>query len=297
MNALAPIQRDEYDTMHQTARTLALSGYFDAQGDTPKAIAQLATKILAGREIGLGPFASAQGIHIIQGRPAVGANLMASAVKGSGRYNYRVREISATVCRIEYFERMGDKWDSIGISEFTLEDARKAGTKNLDKFARNMLFARAMSNGVRWYCPDVFSGNAVYVPEELGADVDGDGNVIETTGHVVMDAKPAPPASNGAAPIAPGDDADVDLWGDAQPADEPAPAAKPATLSEKTLRRLHAVGKQLYGDAWDAKRPELVRAATKGEETSSTQLTEKEAAALIAGMEKRLAATEQAVAK
>ena len=46
------------------------------------------------------------------------------------------------------------------------------------KFARNMLFARAISNGARWYCPDLFSGNPVYVPEELGAIVDGEGNVI-----------------------------------------------------------------------------------------------------------------------
>jgi hypothetical protein len=42
-----------------------------------------------------------------------------------------------------------------------------------------MLFARAMSNGVRWYCPDVTNGNAVYTPEELGAEVDEDGNVID----------------------------------------------------------------------------------------------------------------------
>jgi hypothetical protein len=29
-----------------------------------------------------------------------------------------------------------------------------------------MLFARAISNGVKWYCPDIFSG-PVYVPEEM----------------------------------------------------------------------------------------------------------------------------------
>lgn len=31
-----------------------------------------------------------------------------------------------------------------------------------------MLFARAISNGVAWYCPDVVSGR-VYTPEELDA--------------------------------------------------------------------------------------------------------------------------------
>ena len=40
---------------------------------------------------------------------------------------------------------------------------------------QNMLFARAISSGTRLYCPDVFNGNLVYVPEELGAPVDEDG--------------------------------------------------------------------------------------------------------------------------
>ncbi|KAF5276407.1 hypothetical protein FQR65_LT16339 [Abscondita terminalis] len=34
-----------------------------------------------------------------------------------------------------------------------------------------MLFARAISNGVKWYCPDVFSG-PVYTPEELSMTID-----------------------------------------------------------------------------------------------------------------------------
>jgi len=49
-----------------------------------------------------------------------------------------------------------------------IEDAKKQGTKNLDKFPKNMLYARAMSNGQKWFCPDVFQ-MAVYVPEEMQA--------------------------------------------------------------------------------------------------------------------------------
>lgn len=173
------IQAGELETIQRTAKLLAVSSYFDAKGDTPIAIAQVATKILAGRELGFGPFAAVNGIYIIKGRPSVGANLMASAVKGSGRYDYRVRKMGDDEVSIEFFEIVGGKHESIGISTFTANDARKAGTQNMDKFPRNMLFARAMSNGVRFYCPDVFSGNAVYVPEELGATTDADGNVIE----------------------------------------------------------------------------------------------------------------------
>lgn len=140
------------------AKTFAESGMFT---DT-KQMAQAFVKIQAGQEIGVPPFAAMSGIHIIQGKPTMGAGLIASTVKGSGKYDYKVKEMSDKVCSIDFFQGK----DNIGNSTFTIEDARKAGTKNIDKFPKNMLFARAISNGVKWFCPDVFSG-PVYVPEEM----------------------------------------------------------------------------------------------------------------------------------
>jgi hypothetical protein len=127
-----------------------------------KSVAQAMVKISAGQEIGIPPFASMTGIHIIQGKPTIGAGLIASRLKGSGKYDYRVVEASEKVCSIDFYQ--GNT--KIGNSTFTIEDARKALTKNIDKFPKNMLFARAISNGVKWYCPDIFSG-PVYVPEEM----------------------------------------------------------------------------------------------------------------------------------
>lgn len=176
------------------AEMFALSNYFDAKGNNPQAIAQIVTKIMAGRELGYGPFASVNGIHVIQGRTALSANIMAAAVKASGRYDYRVRKMDDSGVEVEFFEHVGGKRESLGVSTFTREDANKAGTQNMQKFARNMMFARAMSNGVKWFCPDVFNGSAVYVPEELGADVDGDGNVIDVQPTAVT---PPPAAQNG----------------------------------------------------------------------------------------------------
>lgn len=165
-----------YDDAERAAKAMAGSGFF---ADTRQA-SQAIVKILAAREIGLGPFAGMTGVNIIQGKPAFGANIMAACVKKSGRYNYRVTEMTEKACSIEFMERLGGKWIAVGISTFTIEDARKADTKNLDKFPRNMLFARAMSNGVKWFCPDVMNGSTVYTPEELGADVDEDGNIVST---------------------------------------------------------------------------------------------------------------------
>jgi hypothetical protein len=127
-----------------------------------KSAAQAIVKIQAGAELGIAPFAAMSGIHIISGKPTIGAGVMAAMVKASGKYNYRVTEQTDKVCSIIFYEGA----EIIGTSTFTIEDAKKAGTKNTDKFPRNMLFARAMSNGVKWYTPDVFAG-PVYVPEEM----------------------------------------------------------------------------------------------------------------------------------
>jgi hypothetical protein len=140
------------------AKVFAESGMFtDA-----KAMGQAFVKIQAGQEIGVPPFAAMSGIHIIQGKPTLGAGLIASTVKGSGKYDYKVKEMSDKICSIDFYQGA----EIIGNSSFTIEEAKKALTKNIDKFPKNMLFARAISNGVKWYCPDVFSG-PVYVPEEM----------------------------------------------------------------------------------------------------------------------------------
>ena len=166
----APVVRS-MDDVERAAAAMSKSGYFQDAKDAAQSI----VKILAGQEMGFGPFASMTGIYIIQGRPSIGANLMAAAVKSSGRYNYRVIEMTDAVCEIAFFEQ----GQECGRSRFTIEDARKAQTKNLDKFPRNMLFARAMSNGCRWFTPDIFAGAPTYTPEELGANINEAGDMID----------------------------------------------------------------------------------------------------------------------
>ena len=170
------------DTL-KLADTLARSGYFEDAKDA----AQAAVKILAGAELGFGAIASMTGIHIIKSRVSVGANLMASAVKRDPRYNYRVVELTDARAEVAFYE----EGQECGRSVFTAADASKAGTQNMGKFPRNMLFARAMSNGVKWFCPDVGNGQTMYTPEELGADVDDDGNIVNVTPTVITRPEPA----------------------------------------------------------------------------------------------------------
>ncbi|GIV81672.1 MAG: hypothetical protein KatS3mg051_1026 [Anaerolineae bacterium] len=203
MNEIVRVEPSELDTIQRTAKLMLASGFFDASRNPTQALAQVATKILAGRELGFGPWASVSGIHVIQGKPVLSANLMASAVKAHPRYDYRVRKLDDDGCVIEFFQ----DGESLGTSSFTAEDAKAAGVAGKDvwrRFPRNMLFARALSNGVRWFCPDVFAGNAVYVPgelEESGADD------AETAAGIVVDA------------MADADDADIES-GDGGPLPE-----------------------------------------------------------------------------
>ena len=168
------LQATTISEVMQIAKAFSESGMFP----DIKSVAQAAVKIQCGKEIGIPPFAAMSGIHIIQGKPTIGAGVMASCVKGSNKYDYRVVESTEQVCSIDFYQGK----EKIGNSTFTIADAKKAGTKNLDKFPKNMLFARAMSNGVKWYTPDVFSG-PVYVPEEMTAPIteDAQAEVVDVT--------------------------------------------------------------------------------------------------------------------
>lgn len=164
---------------------LARSGFFADTRDAAQAI----VKVLAGQELGFGPVASMTGVYIVKGKVALSANLMSAAVKRSGRYNYRVRTLTDTECLIEFTEN----GQAIGVSHFTMQDAAKAGlssSENWKRYPRNMLFARALSNGVKWYCPDV-TGGPVYTPDEMGAEVDADGEMFQP-GPVYIEPEPEP---------------------------------------------------------------------------------------------------------
>lgn len=135
---------------------------------------QVFAKVMAGRDLGLSMTQALTGIHMVQGRPTVAATLLASFVQRRPDLDYRVRAITNDGCEIEFF-RDGE---SVGVSSFTIEDAKQAGLAGKDNykhFPRNMLFARALSNGVRWFCPDATAGIPVYVEGEIESDrvIDG----------------------------------------------------------------------------------------------------------------------------
>lgn len=156
-------------------------------------------KIKAGIELGIPPMQAMNGVYIIEGKTCLAATLMGALIKASGKYTYRIQQIDNNAVSIAFFERDDEgKWVSCGPnSTFSMQDAEKAGVagKGVWKsWPRNMMFARALSNGARWYCGDVFLG-PVYVPEELGVEVNEEGEVAyaDVKPEDVRTAPPPPP--------------------------------------------------------------------------------------------------------
>ena len=162
----------KFDQMEKAAKALQASGYFRDVTTTAQAI----VKIMAGAELGLPPFASMTGINIIQGKPVLGANVLATLVKNDPRYNYTVKVCDAKDCELAWFE----DGKQVGTSSFTWDEAKAAGLTEKDnwkKYPSDMLFARAISRGARRFAPGIFGGSPVYTPDEMGVDTNEDGMV------------------------------------------------------------------------------------------------------------------------
>lgn len=161
--SVATMGDEEISRLFRVARALAASGMFKDAHQAEEAFA----KIMVGRDLGLTPTQAMMGLHIVEGKPEVGANLLAGFVQRHPTYSYKRLEHTDEKCTLEFF----DGEESLGKSEFTIEDAQKAGLikdkSAWPKYPRNMLFARAMSNGVKWCVPELTGGIPVYVDNEI----------------------------------------------------------------------------------------------------------------------------------
>jgi hypothetical protein len=169
MPALAPMNLADLGTV------LAKSGFFSDSRSANQAM----VKVLAGKELGVGPITAMTGIYIIQGRVSLSANLMAGVIRRSGKHDFRIVKLDETECVL--MATLDGK--DVAECTFSMADAVKAelttgkNKHSWNHYPRNMLFSRAISNLAKWYCPDVFSG-PVYTPDELDCTVNDNGEAI-----------------------------------------------------------------------------------------------------------------------
>lgn len=152
------------DDLGRFSKMAVQSGLFKDLKDA----AQAAVKIQAGLELGLQPMQALSSIHLVEGKPTLGAGLLAALMQRAG-YSWRIVTHTSEECRLE-IRREGE---SLGEASFTTAEAEAAGLLRRppwQRHRRDMLFARAISRAARWFAPAVALG--VYTPDELGADED-----------------------------------------------------------------------------------------------------------------------------
>ena len=163
--AMSDLMIRTMDDVTSAAKVLQASGYFKDVRD----VAQAAVKIMAGNELGIPPIAAMRGFDMVQGQLSMRSHLMAAMIKKSGRYDYKVLDSTGESCSIEFF----DKGESCGISTFDKADASAAGLTGREpwkKFPKAMYYNRAMSQGAKMFCPNLFLG-AVYDEGEIDGDI------------------------------------------------------------------------------------------------------------------------------
>ena len=145
------------------AKVMAASGFYPDMTTAAKA----ATVMMLGIQFGIPPVQSLTAIHIVKGKPMLHYSAILSKVRQHPHYDYEIVESTATKAVVEFYRIKEGKMQPCGKSEFTVADAKRQGTQNMDRFPDTMLLARAVSNGVKRYCPDVLNGMPVYTPGEI----------------------------------------------------------------------------------------------------------------------------------
>lgn len=166
MNDLVPIKETQ-----DISEIFFKSGLFS----DVRTASQAMVKVMAGRELGLKPFASMSAFDIIEGNVAPSGNLIASLIRSSPKYDYRIKTLNKSGCILCFYLKKvdGSLGECLGETSFTEEDAKAAelaGRKNYQRFKEAMFFNRAITKGQKMHCPDLTHGIKLYTPEELQPD-------------------------------------------------------------------------------------------------------------------------------
>ena len=180
------------------ARIMAASRLLPSslRGGDPDAVAANTLMVMeTGAMLNIHPIAALQGVHIIEGKPSLSAQLMSAKVHQAG---HKLRVVTSgdvvtnaqgkldpaktTFKAVATLIRSDDEkhpfvvtWDYK-----RAERAKVLGKDNWVKYFEAMIKARAISEVAREGAPDALMG-VIYTPEELGATVDEQGEPIVLT--------------------------------------------------------------------------------------------------------------------
>jgi hypothetical protein len=130
------------------------------------------------------------GLYFVNGKVEMSSQMMIQLIRQAGHSVTKDKRSDDTICILHGKRKdNGDTWTE----SFSIEDAKRAGIyKNVwEKYPRNMMFARALSNLARQLFPDTIKG--CYVEGEISShsfdSKEGQGDSLEQVQVEVQKAK------------------------------------------------------------------------------------------------------------
>ena len=161
------VVHDDIDSDIRLAKALAASGFYKDIRDAAAGV----VKLRIARELGLG-LKGISDVHIVEGKPTLSYQAILGMVRSytgphnTDRYSFRYLRRDEECVEIEWTIN----GEVIGVSKCDTEDAKRMGVASRgtwQKYPRQMRTARAVTEGVNAFMPEVIGGS-IYTPDELG---------------------------------------------------------------------------------------------------------------------------------
>jgi len=189
--AIVPVTPQVWEIIKNVAPVATASRMF---GVTEQ---QAAVVMLKGHELGLGLASAFEFIHVIDSKPSISPKGALALIHQSGELTHlEIHDLTdkdgvPTRCKVTMKRKNGFEYTT----EYSMADAQRAGVvkdkSGWEKYPANMLRWRAVGYCADVVFPDVVGG--LYRPEELGAEVDAEGEPVSKW-EVVKESPPqAPP--------------------------------------------------------------------------------------------------------
>lgn len=188
--AIVPITSQTWEMIQSIAPVAAAARMFGVTKE------QAAVVMLKGHELGLGLASAFEFIHVIDSKPSISPKGALALIHQSGELAaLKIEDLTDTKstptrCKVTMKRKNGFEYTV----EFSMADAQRAGVvkdkSGWEKYPANMLRWRAVGYCADVVFPDVVGG--LYRPEELGAEVDADGEPVASW-SVVKESPPRPP--------------------------------------------------------------------------------------------------------
>lgn len=177
MNDLIPSEQD-FKTLEKLGGMAVRTGFLPSSINTPEKAIIIALK---GRELGIPPMQAFAQISVIQGKPTISAELMMALVyKNVPQAEIIFDQNDNKGCVIRSRRRKDQSFSRFEFNENDAKTAGLLGKSTWKTYPAAMYRARAISIMARAMFADAISGCS-YTPEELGATVTEEGDVINVT--------------------------------------------------------------------------------------------------------------------